>query len=205
MLIVATLLLSACGDRGVSRPHVPTADWNKPGPIVLPLRIAPDLLVKRVRFGWLKTTPSGNEEFVATDTLPAEEGVNYGWIADVETTRTSLRWQERLTLPQPEADWGDAEDDDDVIISRDGRTALSTAEDVVEAGQVRHMYWLLSSGDPPGRYIMDVAIEGRPVAHLEFHLDHPVHEKAMLVRYPRRVGAVPARRIARRGGVMVWK
>ena len=205
LAMAAVTLLAGCGDHGLSHPHAPTSGWNRPAPVSLPLRIAPDLLVKRVRFGLLKTTPSGNEEFIATDRLPAEEGANYGWIADVETTRSSVRWQERLYLPAPEEDWGDAAEDEDVIISQDGRTALSTGDDVVDDGQVRHMYWTLSTVDPTGRYEMDVAIEGHPVAHFEFHLDHPVHEKPMLVRYPRRTGAMPGLRIARNEGSLRWK
>lgn len=204
LLIAVGLLLVGCG-RGLSQPHAPTGEWNRPAPVTLPLRIAPDLIVRRVRFGLLKTTPSGNEEFIATDRLPAEEGANYGWIADVETTRTSLRWQERLYLPAPEEDWGDAAEDEDVIISQDGRTALSTGDDVVDEGQLRHMYWTLGTVDPTGRYEMDVAIEGHPVAHFEFHLDHPVHEKPMLVRYPRHMGAMPGLRIARTEGASRWK
>jgi hypothetical protein len=203
LMAVATLLVG-CG-RGHSQPHAPTAEWNRPAPVSLPLRIAPDLIVRRVRFGLLKTTPSGNEEFIATDRLPAEEGANYGWIADVETTRPSLRWQERLYLPAPEEDWGDAAEDEDVIISQDGRTALSTGDDVVDDGQLRHMYWTLSTVDPTGRYEMDVAIEGHPVAHFEFRLDHPVHEKPMLVRYPRHMGAMLGSRIARIEGASRWK
>jgi hypothetical protein len=203
--MAAAIVLAGCGDRGLSHPHAPTSEWNRPAPVALPLRIAPDLVVKRVRFGLLKTTPSGNEEFIATDVLPAEEGVNYGWIADVETTRPSLRWQERLYLPSPQDDWGDAAEDEDVVISQDGRTALSTGDDVVGAGQVRHVYWLVSTGDPLGRYEMDVAIEGHPVAHFEFHLDHRVHEKPMLVRYPRRTGAMPGLRVARKEGNSRWK
>ncbi len=205
VLIPFSALLVACGDRAASRPHAPSTDWNHPAPVSLPLRIAPDLIVKRVRFGYLKNTPSGNEDFVATETLPAEEGINYGWIAEMETTRPSVRWQERLSLPSPEEDWGDAEDDEDVVISQDGRTALSAGNEVINAGRVQHMYWILGAGDPTGRYVMDVAIEGHPVAHFEFHLDHPVHEKPMLVRYPRRTGAMPGLRVARNEGVLVWK
>jgi len=198
-------LIAACGDRGSSRPHTPSTDWNRPGPVSLPLRIGPDLVVKRVRFGILKTTPSGDDHFIPADVLPAEDGVNYGWIAEIETSRSSVRWQERLTLPEPADDWGDVEDDDGVRISKDGRTALSTGDELVEKGEMRHVNWLLGTGDPPGRYIMDVAIEGHPVAHFEFRLDHPVHEKPMLVRYPRRMGAMPALRVARTDEGTIWR
>jgi hypothetical protein len=198
-------LLAGCGGQSPSRPHAPAAGWNHPAPPFLPLRIGPDLVVKRVRFGIVKNTPSGDDEFVPADVLPAEDGITYGWVADLETTRPSVRWQERLTLPQPSDDWGDAEDDDGVLISQDGRTALSTGDDLVDKGQMRHVNWLLGTGDPPGRYVMDVAIEGHPVAHFEFRLEQPVHEKPMLVRYPRRTGAMPAVRAARTDGGTTWK
>ncbi len=200
----AVVLLASCGDRQ-SRPHAAFRDWNQPAPVTLPMRIAPDLLVKRVRFGVMKTTPSGNEVFVPSSTLPGEEGVNYGWEAEVETTRSVLRWQERLTAPKPIEDWGDAEDDDDFLISQDGRTALSAGSEMIDGGKVQHLYWILGTGDPPGRYEMEVAIEGHPVGQFVFVLERPVHEKPVLVRYPRRIGAMPGRRIVQNGGAVVWK
>jgi hypothetical protein len=194
------MLLAGCGDHGVSRPHAPVSSWNRAVTPTLPLRIAPDLVVRRIRFGILKNDASGDDTFIAADVLPAEDGINYGWIADIETTRTSVRWQERLTLPKPSDDWGDVESDDGVIISRDGRTALSTGDELIDDGQLRHVNWLLGMGDPPGTYVMDVGIEGHPVAHFEFKLDHAVHEKPLLVRYPRHTGAMPALRVARAEG-----
>jgi hypothetical protein len=153
----------------------------------------------------MKTRPNGEDVFVATETLPSQDGVSYGWIAEVETTRSTVRWQERLTLPEPQDDWGDVEDDENVYIAKDGRTALSTADELVDGGEMRHVNWLLGTGDPAGRYVMDVAIEGHPVGHFEFRVDHPVHEKPMLVRYPRHTGAMPAVRITRQGGDVAWK
>jgi hypothetical protein len=204
LCIGTVLLLASCGDRQ-SRPHAAFSEWNQPPSVTLPLRIAPDLLVKRLRFGVMKTTPSGNEVFVPTNTLPGEEGVNYGWEAEVETTRPFLRWQERLTVPKPLSDWGDAEDDEDVLISRDGRTALSAGSEAVDGGKVQHLYWMLGAGDPPGRYEMEVAIEGHPVGQFVFVLERPVHEKPVLVRYPRRTGAMLGKRIGQNGGSFVWK
>lgn len=198
--LTVLLALVACTDRGRSRPHGPASEWNLPAKPTLPLRIAPDLVIRRIRFGVIRNATDGSDAFVAGNVLPAEDGVNYGWIADVETARSSVRWQERLTLPQPSDDWGDAEDDDGVLISRDGRTALSTGDDLVDDGQLRHVNWLLGTGDPVGRYVMDVAIEGHQVAHFEFRLDHPVHEKPLLVRYPRRTGAISTLRVVRSGG-----
>ena len=68
-----------------------------------------------------------------------------------------------------------------------------------------HLYWILGTGDPPGRYEMEVAIEGHPVGQFVFVLERPVHEKPVLVRYPHRTGAMPAKRILQHEGAVVWK
>ena len=47
-----------------------------------------------VRFGILKTDASGADQFVATDEVPAVDGQVFGWVVEVSTRRSSVRWQE---------------------------------------------------------------------------------------------------------------
>jgi hypothetical protein len=199
---VAVSALAAC-----SRPPNATARAEG-GPIVefehaaatprMPIRVAPGVVVRRAQFGVLQTDDDGNEKFVPTTTLPAEDGTVFGWVVEVETDRETLHWQERMRLPKAPADWGDALDEPDVVISKDGRSVAAQGDDEVQDGELERFYWTLAPGDPAGEYEMDVAIEGRTVAHFSFRVPATVHEKPMLVRH------TPARLEPRLDGVRPW-
>jgi hypothetical protein len=148
----------------------------------LPARVAPGVVVRRAQFGILRVEADGEERFVPTDEVPAVDGQTFGWVLEVETSRETLHWQEHLRLPKPPADWGDAADDPDVLISKDGKSVAAQGEDAVDQGSLERFYWSLAAGDPAGEYELDVAVEGRPVAHFRFRVPAPVQEKAILVR-----------------------
>ena len=179
---VVALAAAACGDRHSSATHRPSVAWSPVAAPRLPMRLAPDLVIKRVQFGILETTPDGDERFVPTKEVPAEDGQAFGWVVEVDTTRESLHWQEYLRLPRPPGDWGEAANDPDVLISKDGKSAVAQGEDLVEDGELSRFYWSLAAGDPAGEYTLDLAVEGRPVAHFAFRVPAPVREKAILVR-----------------------
>jgi hypothetical protein len=149
-----------------------------------PVRVAPDLIVRKAEFGRLDATADGDEQFTAVEELPPDSGQVFGWVLTLDTRRKSVHWQERLRLPKPPADWGDAASDPDIVITKDGRTAMSEGDEIVDQGEVQHFYWALAAGDPPGDYQLDVALEGRPVAHFVFRVPAPVQEKSILVRAP---------------------
>jgi len=193
-MVAVVVLATGCGG---SRPHPSDMPWNLAPVAHLPLRLAPDLVVRRVRFGVLESEAGGGEHFRPVTELSAQEGVNYGWIIEVETTRPTLRWQERLRLPEREDDWGDALDDPDVTLSEDGRSAYSSGSDLVEDGKLQHFYWTLAQGDPAGTYVMDVAVEGYAVAHFEFSVPKAVHEKPILVHHRRPRGQAPVVQVVR--------
>lgn len=184
----AVLALAAC-----SRAPMPAPGRADGGPSIeferaaaaprTPIRVAPDLVVRRAEFGVLKTDDEGNETFVPTNSLPAEDGTVFGWVVEVDTNRETLHWQERMRLPKAPSDWGDALEDPDIVISKDGRSVAAQGDDEVVDGQLERFYWTLAPGDPPGDYEMDVAVEGRTVAHFRFHVPATVHEKPILVRH----------------------
>jgi len=192
-LLALATLLAGCGERRWSVPSAPALGWRHAGATHLPLRIAPDLVIKRIQFGTLETGADGEDRFTASRELPAEEGRVFGWVLELETTRPAVRWQEHLRLPRAPADWGDAGEDPDVEVSRDGASAMAQGEDLVEGGKLSRFYWSLAAGDPAGDYELDVAVEGRPVGHFVFKVPSPVQEKAILVRNG---GARAARRAA---------
>ena len=190
LLLTTALLVGACAEPHAPAAHQPAVAWNPAAAPRLPMRIGPDLVIKRVQFGILETTAEGDERFVPANEVPAEDGQVFGWTVEVETSRESLHWQEYLKLPRPPADWGDAGDDPDVLISKDGKGAVAQGEDLVADGELSRFYWSLAAGDPAGDYQLDLAVEGRPVAHFTFRVPAEVQEKAILVRNaPRRDGA----------------
>jgi hypothetical protein len=190
LLAAGALPLAACG-RNQAAPHGPGAWFHLASTPHLPLRVAADLIVKRAQFGILETTPEGEERFVPATEIPAEDGQVFGWVVAVDTSRASLHWQEHLKLPRPPADWGDAADDPDVLISKDGRSAVAQGEDAVEDGELSRFYWALAPGDPAGDYELDLAVEGKAVAHFAFRVPATVQEKPILVRNAPRPGAAP--------------
>ena len=182
LLAATALLLGACAEPHAPATHQPAVAWNPAAAPRLPLRIGPDLVIKSAQFGILQSSAEGEDRFVAANEVPAEDGQVFGWVVAVETTRESLHWQEYLKLPRPPADWGDAGDDPDVLISKDGKGAVAQGEDLVEDGELSRFYWSLAAGDPAGDYQLDLAVEGRPVAHFTFRVPAQVQEKAILVR-----------------------
>ena len=180
------LLLTACGGPQAPGAHALAALSSLFHPAAatlrMPLRVAPDVLIRRAQFGLLETTPDGEERFVPTSDVPAEDGQLFGWVLEIETRRESLHWQEHLRLPRPPVDWGDAADDPDILISQDGKSVVAQGEDAVEGGELSRFYWALAPGDPGGDYQLEVAVEGKAVATFRFHVPATVQEKPILVR-----------------------
>ena len=203
LLLAAALLLAACAERHAPAMHRPSVAWNPAAAPRLPLRVGPDLVIKRVQFGILKSAANGDDRFVPSIEVPAEDGQVFGWIVTIETSRDSLHWQEYLRLPRPPADWGEAASDPDVLISKDGQSAVAQGEDPVEDGELSRFYWSLAAGDPAGEYQLDLAVEGRPVAHFTFRVPAPVQEKAILVRYGARAG--PPAPLLASTGARAWR
>ena len=207
-LAFGALLVVACG-QNPSAPHKPLVSFHLAATPRLPLRVGADLVIKRAQFGILKSTPGGEDDFVPSKEIPAEDGQAFGWVVEVDTTRASLHWQEHLRLPGPPADWGDAASDPDIVIAADGRSVVAQGDDLVEDGELSRFYWALAPGDPAGEYEMDIAVEGKPVGHFAFRVPAPVHEKAILAHHEvgrsagRRLGLVHVRRDT--PGMTVWK
>lgn len=201
-------LTAACG-QNPSEPHPPGIGFHLAATPRLPLRVGADLVIKRARFGILETDAAGEETFVPTREVPAEDGQTFGWVVEVDTTRPSLHWQEHLRLPAPPADWGDAGSDPDVLISADGRSVVAQGDDLIEDGELSRFYWALAPGDPAGEYVLDIAVEGKAVGHFAFRVPTAVREKAILVRRElrdtRHLRLLKVR--ARRGkaGAIEWK
>lgn len=184
-IVCAGSLLAGCLDDSQPEPATPVPAATLPVAVEelrLPMVIAEDLRLTRLAFGILRELPTGEVEFVETTDVPPAAGQAFGWRAEVETTRDSLQWEERLQLPTSPESWGDAEDDPEILISDDGRTAIAHGVAGVEEGRVERIYWQLDTGDPAGEYLLEVALEGRLVGRFQFRLAVPVGGGSILVR-----------------------
>jgi hypothetical protein len=175
---IALLVISGCGPN--ARPHTSISIGKARRAAHLPMRIAQDLVVQRAEFG-VFDTENGALRFTATHTIPPLDGQTYGWSVDLKTSRTTVHWQEHLQLPAPSENWASSAADPDVYIAKDGKSAVAQGDELVEDGAISRSYWTLATGDPPGEYSMDLAIEGKSVGHVVFHVNERVAEKPMLV------------------------
>jgi hypothetical protein len=175
---LALTAISACGKD--VRPHTSIAIASTRQSPHLPMRITKDLVVQRAEFG-VFDTKNGALRFTPTHTVPPLDGQAFGWSVDLKTSRTTVHWQEHLQLPAPSENWATSAADPDVYIAKDGKSAVAEGDELVEDGVVSRSYWALATGDPPGEYSMDLAIEGKPVGHFVFRVSERVAEKPMLV------------------------
>jgi hypothetical protein len=150
-------------------------------PPTLPLTVAPGVSVVRAAFGIISRSAAGDEKFVEATEVPAVEGQVFGWVVEIAGDPESVRWEEQLTLPRRPASWGGLEDDPDVVISPDGRSATTHGRETPEGGVLSRFVWALSAGDPPGDYLLEVAIEGKLVASVRFHVAVTVQGGSLVV------------------------
>jgi len=134
----------------------------------LDLQVADDLRVTYAYFGIFELADQ-DSFFFPTDQVPYREGLEYGWLMILETTRASICWREEYELPAPPRSWGSIEAGGDTTISEDGRTATTEiCQDT--ADKVIGNSWILQNGDPLGPHEMRIYVESVPVKTFEFVL-----------------------------------
>jgi hypothetical protein len=126
----------------------------------------PDL---KAAFGILVAGADGKDQFVETAVVPNVDGQSYGWLAAVEPAKTPQAWTEEITLPKAPETWGDAEHSPDVTISRDRKTATTRGKTTPGESVISH-FWGFSTGDPLGRYRIQLTLPGGRVTTFEFEV-----------------------------------
>jgi tetratricopeptide (TPR) repeat protein len=130
-------------------------------------RIEDDLWITYGYFGIIVPDDQGGF-FFPTSQVPYREGIEYGWMMLIDTTRGSVRWQEEFELPVPSQTWGTIEGGF-TTISADGLTAMTEIQtELVEP--VIGNSWLLERGDPLGTHEMRIYVEGEYVTTFEFEV-----------------------------------
>lgn len=126
-----------------------------------------------IQFGIWSPDADGALRFKATALVPNEEDQAYGWRVRVAESDRAMKWIETVTLPEAPDSWGDMEDDPNVLISDDGRTATTVGAVIPDGGYVEGT-WYVAIGDPAGEYVMSVELSDGRRASFTFRLDEPV-------------------------------
>jgi hypothetical protein len=125
-----------------------------------------------IQFGIWSPDAEGAMRFVATADVPNVEDQAYGWRVRVAESERALKWIETVTLPQPPESWGDMEDDPNVVISDDGRTATTVGAVIPDGGYLEGT-WYVAIDDPAGEYVMSVELSDGRHASFMFRLNEP--------------------------------
>ncbi|MDO9430084.1 MAG: hypothetical protein Q7T84_02160 [Phenylobacterium sp.] len=90
----------------------------------------------------------------------------YGWIIQVRTDKPVIRWREEFTLPARASNWG-VDGDSQITVADDGRTSVTEREVEAGTGWIANA-WAVADGDPKGRYVMRVTVDGGPSREFQF-------------------------------------
>jgi hypothetical protein len=118
----------------------------------------------------------GAEQRLSEDKVPLLPGnVCYTWWMKLAPGDAPQSVEERLILPPPLADWGDAatNPDDGVEISADNTVATSTFAPELDAEGWFSKGWCAAEGDPLGAHRIEVSIDGELLKTFEFDVVAP--------------------------------
>lgn len=122
-----------------------------------------------IQFGIWQPDDDGAMRFTATADVPNEEDQAYGWRVRVAESEEAVKWVETLTLPEAPESWDGVEDDPNVMISDDGRTATTVGAEIPDGGYLEGI-WYVAFDDPPGGYVMSVELSDGRKASFTFRL-----------------------------------
>jgi hypothetical protein len=120
-------------------------------------------------FGLFNLSDPNKPTFVPTTVVPLSPNQAYGWIIRLRTDKSKIKWREEFTLPVKPATWGDAEPLGTRSVSNDGRTSVTEREVSPERGVIFNS-WSVAPGDPKGRYMIRVFVEGSLTKTFEFEV-----------------------------------
>ena len=113
---------------------------------------------------------SNEPRFEATKKVPHKPGQSFGWVIELQTQKPKVKWREEFTLPTPPRTWGPTEKQDKRRISEDQKVSVIEREVELERGLIFN-FWTIAEGDPAGRYVIRVFVEGVQAATFEFDVE----------------------------------
>jgi len=161
--LLALLLLSLGSAHAVTTGKAATSLLD--GEVVRPVEIV------RSEFGRFDVSESGEPVFVPTTTIPLKVGQGYGWVMLLNTSKAKVMWREEFTLPEAPEAWDDEVEPNSVrSISEDRRVAVTVQEVEPSEGVILHS-WAVAPGDPTGRYVIRVIVDGSIEQVFEFDVE----------------------------------
>jgi len=162
LLLALVLALSGCEQ---AKPPEPAAAPPPPQPQA---RARPAVEIEHAAFGVFNRTPDGRVEFTPSKSVPLKPDQSFGWIIGVKTTKPTVKWREKFTLPAPPETWGPTDGKHEISVDR--KVSILEREVAPEMDQVFNT-WTISPGDPKGHHVIEVTIEdARPVV-FEFDIE----------------------------------
>lgn len=101
------------------------------------------------------------QNFVASSALPLNDGQAFGWQIVLRNPPRVVRVREELTLPSEPKTWGDPEPGIKRKTTPDGRTAITELQ-LQPVNGVISQSWMVTTGDPKGRWVVKVRVEDGP-------------------------------------------
>ena len=123
--------------------------------------------VVRADFGLFNPPESGRPLFVPAKVVPLTPNQGYGWIMLLRTDKPKIKWREEFALPVKPDTWGDPEPLGSRSVSTDGRVSITEREVSPDRGIILNS-WAVAPGDPKGRYVIRVFVEGSLARVFEF-------------------------------------
>lgn len=118
-------------------------------------------------FGLLEPGSPGEMTLTPTTVVPWVANQGYGWKITLRNPPASVAWREEFTLPARPESWGSAGTVGDRTLSADGKTLVTAAQVTPTQGVIAHS-WQILPGDPKGRYVMRVSVEGKLAKTFQF-------------------------------------
>jgi len=151
----------------ISPPKLKSADSPQESSMI---DLAIDLEIVRSEFGLFGKSESGRLVFQSSNTIPLKEGQGYGWFIELRTTKPSIKWREEFILPAAPETLGVAGSTARHSISVDRKTITTEREVTPQSGLISNV-WTVAAGDPKGRHLIRVYVEGRLARSFEFQTE----------------------------------
>lgn len=120
-------------------------------------------------FGLLEPGNPGEMTLTPTTVVPLVVNQGYGWKITLRNPPATVRWREAFTLPAKPESWGSTGTVGTRTLSADGKTLVTEAQVAPVQGVIAHS-WQILPGDPTGRYVLQVSVEGKLVKTFQFEV-----------------------------------
>lgn len=127
------------------------------------------IVIDQAKFGMMYKGSDDKLHFKETDHIPNKVGTPYQWFIHLTSDKDKVTWKEEFSLPAPAVIWG-GEEKKEVEVSGDRKTAVKEMTVSPNNGWISNG-WSVAEGDPSGKYIMKIYVEGQFVKEFVFFVE----------------------------------